>query len=124
MAIAYSDDQRVGSIATYSCTAAGNVPSGGDATRTCSADGSWDGAAPTSCIVRRSPPRTQKCLGICVPNGNRRLGIFWRILEFGFCDGKTPLLLRLKLPLLLRCFCACLSLHCTLLMTGEGRFEW
>ena len=70
MAIAYSDDQRIGSIATYSCTAADLFLSGGDATRTCQADGSWGGAAPTSCIVRRSPPRTQKCLGICVPDGS------------------------------------------------------
>ena len=50
MAIAYSDAQMVGSVATYSCTAAGYVPSG-DATRTCLADGSWEGTAPT-CIVR------------------------------------------------------------------------
>ena len=52
MAIAYSDAQRsVGSVATYSCTTYGYV---GDAVRTCLADGSWGGAAPT-CTVRRQP---------------------------------------------------------------------
>jgi hypothetical protein len=46
--------QNVGSIATYSCATAGLAPSG-DARRTCLADGNWDGAAPTTCIVRRHP---------------------------------------------------------------------
>ena len=55
MTIAYADDQRtVDSVATYSCTAADHVLSGGDATRTCQADGSWGGASPT-CTVRRQP---------------------------------------------------------------------
>ena len=77
--IAYGDDQRtVDSVATYSCTAADLVLGGGNEMRACQADGSWGGAAPTSCIVRRSPPRTQKCLGICVPD--RFFGGFWSLV--------------------------------------------
>ena len=52
MTIAYSNGRAVGSVATYSCTSAGHMPIGGDATRTCLDTGSWDGGAPTSCIVR------------------------------------------------------------------------
>ena len=54
MAIAYSDAQRsVGSVATYSCTTYGYV---GDAVRTCLADGSWGGAAPTTLRPRQALP--------------------------------------------------------------------
>eukprot|EP01045_Picozoa_sp_COSAG04_P026935 COSAG04_NODE_3841_length_2482_cov_4.036928_4_plen_61_part_01 len=58
MEIAYSFNghRADNTVATYSCAAAGYVPSGGDVTRTCSADGSWDGTAPTTCVVRRQPP--------------------------------------------------------------------
>eukprot|EP01045_Picozoa_sp_COSAG04_P009345 COSAG04_NODE_538_length_12896_cov_41.168243_10_plen_326_part_00 len=57
MEIAYSFNghRADNTVATYSCAAAGYVPSGGDATRTCSADGSWDGTAPTTCVVRANP---------------------------------------------------------------------
>ena len=50
MTIAYSNIQWVDSVATHSCTSSGDVLSG-DATRTCLADGNWDGTAPT-CMVR------------------------------------------------------------------------
>ena len=52
MAIETSDAQGVGSVATYSCTSADYALGGGDATRTCLADGSWDGTAPAACLVR------------------------------------------------------------------------
>eukprot|EP01045_Picozoa_sp_COSAG04_P023580 COSAG04_NODE_2824_length_3532_cov_1.608506_4_plen_297_part_00 len=139
IAISYSDDQWAGSVATYSCTAADLVPGDGDGTRTCLADGSWGGAAPTSCVVRpsRAPPRksvsafcTISFLADCSPNLrfwtrcpkrsqrdakrvehlSLRWGLvfvcvliqwtFWRILEFGFCDGK------LRWGNLRMCFCA------------------
>ena len=38
------------SVATYTCES-GNPPSDGNATRTCQADGSWSGTAPTQCGV-------------------------------------------------------------------------
>eukprot|EP01045_Picozoa_sp_COSAG04_P026934 COSAG04_NODE_3841_length_2482_cov_4.036928_3_plen_171_part_00 len=57
MTIEYSDGQEFDSVATYSCTAAGYVP-GGDATRTCLVDGSWDGTAP-ACLVRLQPLKTR-----------------------------------------------------------------
>ena len=56
MTIAYADEREVGSVAVYLCSAAGYAPSGGDAARTCLADGSWGGAAPTACVVRRRQP--------------------------------------------------------------------
>lgn len=65
MTIEYAEGSRkVGSAAVYSCTE-GNVPSGENVAltldtfnmafsvvRTCLADGSWEGTAPTTCIVR------------------------------------------------------------------------
>lgn len=49
--IAYSNMQWAHSVATYSCASADHVLTGGDATRTCLVDGSWDGNTPT-CTVR------------------------------------------------------------------------
>ena len=46
--IAYSSDQTVGSVATYTC-GAGELQ-GGDATRECQADGTWDGAEPPNLL--------------------------------------------------------------------------
>jgi hypothetical protein len=47
--IEYSNGMISPSVATYTCDATGGAPIDGDATRTCQADGSWSGVAPTSC---------------------------------------------------------------------------
>ena len=47
LTVAYSSEQAVASVATYTCGA--GLPQGGDATRTCLADGSWGGSAPQTC---------------------------------------------------------------------------
>mgnify|MGYP003303860707 CR=1 FL=1 len=57
--VSYSDAQAVASVASYACDS-GAAPTG-DASRTCQADGSWSGTAPTSCCSDLSPTN-----GICV----------------------------------------------------------
>lgn len=55
MTISYSDNQKLGSVAMYSCTQLSHVPQDGDGTRICLGNGldsSWSGTAPTTCIVR------------------------------------------------------------------------
>ena len=49
--IAYSNGLVAPSVATYTCDGSGGPPQDGDATRTCQADGSWSGSAPTTCAV-------------------------------------------------------------------------
>jgi hypothetical protein len=47
--ISYTDGNFAPSVATYSCDAYGKPPQDGNASRTCQADGSWSGVAPTRC---------------------------------------------------------------------------
>ena len=50
--IALSNGNIAPSIATYTCDASGNPPVDGHATRTCQADGTWTGVAPTACATQ------------------------------------------------------------------------
>lgn len=51
MTIVLSNGNAASSVVTYTCDGSGGAPSDGDATRTCQGDGSWSGAAPTSCFI-------------------------------------------------------------------------
>ena len=46
--ITYTNGNISPSVATYTCEG-GSAPNDGDASRTCQADGSWNGTAPTNC---------------------------------------------------------------------------
>jgi len=73
--ISYTDGNFAPSVATYSCDAYVKPPQDGNASRTCQADGSWSGVAPTRCCAGVVHPVT----GACIPGA----------LDFYQADGFT-----------------------------------